>query len=181
MHIKQLINRCKNLNLKAQKELYDGFAPVLFGICLKYSRNKHEAEDNLHDTFITIFEKIDQFKFKGSFEGWIKRICLNTCLTRYRNQKVFELINEDQLKEVVNFESKSSTISLQYLLKCIQELPDRYRLVFNLYVLDGHSHQEIADMLSISVGTSKSNLSRARAILKPKVESYIQQKKVSNG
>ncbi|MCH8534596.1 MAG: sigma-70 family RNA polymerase sigma factor [Flavobacteriaceae bacterium] len=181
MHIKQLINRCKNQNLKAQKELYDGFAPVLYGICLKYSRNKHEAEDNLHDTFITIFEKINQFKFKGSFEGWIKRICLNTCLTRYRNQKVFELINEDQLKEVVSFESKFSTISLQYLLKCIQELPDRYRLVFNLYVLDGHSHQEIADMLSISVGTSKSNLSRARAILKPKVESYIQQKKVSNG
>ncbi len=181
MKIKQIIHRCKSQNLKAQKQLYDFFAPMLFGICLKYSRNKHEAEDNLHDTFIIVFEKINQFKFKGSFEGWIKRICINTCLSRYRSQKVFELINEDQIEEAIPEETKISLVPLQQLLKCIQELPDQYRMVFNLYVLDGYTHQEIADMLSISVGTSKSNLFRARAILRPKIETYIQQKRVSNG
>lgn len=178
---KQTIQRCKNQNLKAQKELYEAFAPVLFGICLKYSRNKHEAEDNLQDSFITIFEKIDQFKFKGSFEGWVKRICVNTCLARYRSQKVFELVNEEQIEALTEDNAKPFSIPLQQLLKCIQELPDRYRMVFNLYVLDGYSHQEIAAMLSISEGTSKSNLSRARAILKPKIETFVQQKKVSNG
>ncbi len=181
MKIEQLIRKCKSKQLKAQKELYDTFAPVLFGICLKYSRNYQEAEDNLHDTFITAFEKIDQFKFKGSFEGWLKRICVNTCLTRYRNQKVFELINEGQLEEMEEIENHASPIPVSQLLKCIQELPNRYRMVFNLYVLDDYTHQEIADMLSISVGTSKSNLARAKAILKPKIEAFIQQKKVSNG
>ncbi|MFO7702703.1 MAG: sigma-70 family RNA polymerase sigma factor [Psychroflexus maritimus] len=181
MITKQIIHRCKKQDLKAQKELYDFFAPVLFGICLKYSRNYQEAEDNLHDTFITAFEKIEQFKFKGSFEGWIKRICVNTCLSRYRNQKVFELINEDQIEEISPLENSQQQIPLNQLLKCIQELPNRYRMVFNLYVLDNYSHQEVAESLSISVGTSKSNLSRAKAILKPKIEAYINQRKVSNG
>jgi len=140
-------------------------------ICLKYSRNYAEAEDNLQDAFLTIFKKIEQYKNKGSFEGWIKRITVNTVLQRYRKEKVFDIINENTLEDV-ELEVDEDTISMDYLLKIIQELPDRYRLVFNLYVLDGYSHKDVADMLDINIGTSKSNLSRARLILKQTIEDY---------
>ena len=139
--------------------------------CLKYSRNYAEAEDNLQDAFLTIFKKIEQYKNKGSFEGWIKRITVNTVLQRYRKEKVFDIINENTIEDV-ELEVDDDTVSIDYLLKIIQELPDRYRLVFNLYVLDGYSHKNIADMLEINIGTSKSNLSRARLILKQTIEEY---------
>lgn len=135
----------------------------------KYSRNRQEAEDNLHDGFITIFKKIDQFKHKGSFEGWMKRIVINTTLEKYRKEKVFHLVQEE-IEEEVSVEVEENNINIDILLEIIQELPTRYRLVFNLYVLDGFSHKEIAEMLNISEGTSKSNLSRARLILKNKLE-----------
>jgi RNA polymerase sigma-70 factor (ECF subfamily) len=138
---------------------------------LKYSRNYAEAEDNLQDAFITIFKKIDQFKAKGSFEGWLKRITVNTALQRYRSVGVFDIVNEDQIEEVT-IEMDDDNISLDFLLGIIQELPDRYRLVFNLYVMDDYPHKEIASLLEISTGTSKSNLARARSILKDKIEQY---------
>ncbi|MFO7745642.1 MAG: sigma-70 family RNA polymerase sigma factor [Psychroflexus sp.] len=168
MELKNLIKRCKQNDIASQKLLYEIFADVLFSISLKYSRNYSEAEDNLQDAFIQIFEKIHQFKHKGSFEGWLKRITINICLKRYRNQKVFELVNEEALKaEDVYVENNN--YSLQFLLSCIQSLPDRYRMVFNLYTLDGFSHKEIASKLQISEGTSKSNLSRAKDILRRKI------------
>ncbi|SDG99406.1 RNA polymerase sigma factor [Psychroflexus sediminis] len=168
MKLKNLIKRCKQNDLSSQRLLYEMFAEVLFSISLKYSRNYAEAEDNLQDAFIKIFEKVHQFQHKGSFEGWLKRITINICLERYRNQKVFELVNEDALKaEEVYVEDES--YSLQFLLNCIQNLPDRYRMVFNLYTLDGFSHKEIAVKLDISEGTSKSNLSRAKEILRKKI------------
>ena len=145
----------------------------MFGICLKYSPNKTEAEDNLQDAFITIFKRIDQFKGKGSFEGWMKRITVNTVLQKYRKKKLYEIPNEQQI-EAPDVAVETEDVPLQYLLKIIQELPDRYRLVFNLYVLDGYSHKEIGDMLGISDGTSKSNLARARMILKTKVKEYLE-------
>jgi RNA polymerase sigma-70 factor (ECF subfamily) len=138
---------------------------------LKYSRNYAEAEDNLQDSFLTIFNKIEQFKHKGSFEGWLKRITINTVLQRYRNEKVFDIVNENTIEDE-EIEINEDGFSLDFLLQIIQELPDRYRLVFNLYVLDGYSHKDIADMLNINVGTSKSNLARARQILKQKIEDY---------
>ena len=168
MELKKLIKRCKQQDISSQKLLYEMFSSVLFCFSLKYSRNYAEAEDNLQDAFIQILEKIHQFEHKGSFEGWLKRITINICLQRYRSQKVFELVNEDALQadEVyVNDED----YSLPFLLNCIQNLPNRYRLVFNLYVLDGFSHNEIALKLKISVGTSKSNLSRAKEILRKKI------------
>jgi len=125
----------------------------------------------LQDAFITIFNKIEQYKNKGSFEGWLKRVTVNTALQRYRNQTVFDIVNEDGIAdEEVDIEEDE--VSLDFLLKCIQELPDRYRLVFNLYVLDGYSHKEIAEMLKITSGTTKSNLARARQILKDKILEY---------
>ncbi|WP_345275940.1 RNA polymerase sigma factor [Litoribaculum gwangyangense] len=171
MGLKQLIENCKINDTKAQSELYKLFSSKLFAICLKYSRNYAEAEDNLQDAFLTIFKKIEQYKNKGSFEGWLKRIAINTALQRYRNEKVFEIINENTI-ENVELEVDEDTISIDYLLKIIQELPDRYRMVFNLYVLDGYSHREIAKMLDINEGTSKSNLARARYILKQTIENY---------
>lgn len=169
MLLKKLIKKCKNHNTEAQKELYNIYAPKFFGIALKYSRNYPEAQDNLQDAFINIFEKIHQYKFKGSFEGWMKRILINTALQKYKKQKVYELIHTnipDEKKSNVD----DKNLNLDELLSCIQNLPNRYRLVFNLYVLDGYSHQEVADELDISIGTSKSNLSCAREILRKDVE-----------
>ncbi|WP_248724647.1 RNA polymerase sigma factor [Seonamhaeicola sp. ML3] len=171
MSLDQLIENCKNNDTKAQGELYKLFSSKLFSVCLKYSRNYAEAEDNLQDAFLTIFNKIEQYKHKGSFEGWLKRITVNTVLQRYRNEKVFDIINENSVEDS-EVEIEEETLSIDFLLQVIQELPDRYRLVFNLYVLDGYSHKDIAEMLSINVGTSKSNLARARQILKQNILDY---------
>ncbi len=165
----QLIKNCKRKLPKAQAELYTRYGSVLFSICLKYAPNYTEAEDILQDAFMTIFDKIDQYKSKGSFEGWLKRIAINTALQRYRKPAVFRLVNEENLN-IVDVAVDEESIPLDFLLKIIQELPDRYRMVFNLYVLDGYSHKEIATLLNISQGTSKSNLARARVILKDKIE-----------
>jgi len=171
MSLEKLINKCKQRDIRAQSEVYQLFAGKLFALCLKYSKNYQEAQDNLQDGFITIFNKIEQYKFKGSFEGWLKRIIINTALQKYREKNVLNLISEE-VPEEIEVEVDELDISLDFLLKIIQELPNRYRLVFNMYVLDGYSHREIAELLEISEGTSKSNLSRARYSLKKKVEEY---------
>jgi len=169
MGLEQLIIKCKKNNRKAQGELYSLYSKKLFTLCLKYSKNYAEAEDNLQDAFLTIFNKIKQYNGKGSFEGWMKRIVINTALQRYRKASVLDVIKDDDFVEEV-VEIEVDQVSLSFLLAIIHELPDKYRLVFNLYVLDGFSHKEIAEMVNVSVGTSKSNLSRARNILKEKIE-----------
>ncbi|PNQ74733.1 RNA polymerase subunit sigma-70 [Hanstruepera neustonica] len=171
MSLKQLIINCSKNDTKAQSELYQLFSSKLFSICLKYSKNYAEAEDNLQDAFLTIFNKISQYDNKGSFEGWLKRITINTALQRYRNQGVFEIINEELIEDV-ELDIEDDDLTIDFLLNIIQELPDRYRLVFNLYALDGYSHSEIAEMLNISLGTSKSNLARARKLLIEKIEIF---------
>jgi len=169
MGLEKLIIKCKKNNRKAQGELYSLYSKKLFTLCLKYSKNYAEAEDNLQDAFLTIFNKIKQYNGKGSFEGWMKRVVINTALQRYRKASVLDVIKDDDFVEEV-VEIEVDRVPLEFLLAIIQELPDKYRLVFNLYVLDGFSHKEIAEMVNVSVGTSKSNLSRARSILKGKIE-----------
>ncbi len=169
MILEQLIYECTKHNTKAQEQLYRLLAPKLFSVCLKYSRNYEEAQDNLQEGFLLIFEKISQFNNKGSFEGWAKRVIINYTLQQYRNQNVFEIVSEN-IPDEENVEIDEENIPLDFLTKIIQELPDRYRLVFNLYVLDDYSHKEIAEMLDINIGTSKSNLARAKGILKQKIE-----------
>lgn len=169
MGLNELIKQCANNDRKAQKEIYQLFAGKLFSICLKYSKNKQEAQDNFQDGFIVIFEKIGQFNFKGSFEGWLKRVMINTVLLKYRKKNVLNIVTEDIPDEVI-VDVDDDEISLDFLLNLINELPDRYRMVFNLYALDGYSHKEISEMMLIAEGTSKSNLARARAILKQKIE-----------
>ena len=169
MGLEELIKNCKKGNRQAQEQLYRRYARILFGICLKYSRNKTEAEDSLHDSFMTIFHKIEQFKHKGSFEGWIKRITVNTVLQKYRKEDHLNVVTEN-IEEAIDIESHYTDISLATLLGYVQELPNKYRLTFNLYVLDGYSHKEISELLGTSTGTSKSNLARARMILREKIE-----------
>ena len=169
MGLDNLIKQCANNDRKAQKEIYQLFAGKLFSICLKYSKNKQEAQDHFQEGFIVIFDKIGQFNFKGSFEGWLKRVMINTVLLKYRKKNVLNIVTEDIPDEVI-VDVDDDEISLDFLLNLINDLPDRYRLVFNLYALDGYSHKEISEMLLIAEGTSKSNLARARAILKQKIE-----------
>lgn len=175
MSIKQLIQKCKKQDIEAQEQLYRMFAHKLFPVCLKYSATYQQAEDNLQDAFLMIFKSMPQYRNKGSFEGWMKRIVITTALQKYRKQTVFEIIREDHYKEP-EVEIDEDEVSVDYLLELIQQLPDRYRQVFNLYVLDGFSHKEIAEVMNISTGTSKSNLARARVILKEKIESGIYKK-----
>ncbi|GAB3713428.1 RNA polymerase sigma factor [Flavobacterium koreense] len=168
MSLEQLIHDCKKNDIKAQEQLYRQYAPKMFSVCLKYSRNYAEAQDNLQDGFLLVFDKINSFEFKGSFDGWIKRVIVNHVLQQYRNKSFLSPIDED-IAEEVEVEIEDG-VSMDFLMKIIQELPDRYRLVFNLSVFENYSHQEISDSLGISVGTSKSNLSRAKLILKEKIE-----------
>jgi len=176
LSLEQLINDCRNNDRKAQEQLYKLFKSKLFAVCLKYSRNYAEAEDNFQDGFVIIFNKIGQYNFKGSFEGWMKRIMVNNVLQQYRNVTYLDMVNKDIADEDVEVEIDDDNIPLDFLMKIIQELPDRYRLVFNLYVVDGYPHKEISEMLEITVGTSKSNLARARLILKEKIDKYNTQK-----
>ena len=177
MSIEQLINDCKKNDSKAQEQLYRLYAPKLFSVSLKYSRNYTEAQDNLQDGFLLIFKNIHQFSFKGSLEGWLKRVMINHVLQQYRKETFLNIVDEN-VPEEIEVEVDSDGVSSEFLIKIIQELPDRYRLVFNLYVLDGFSQQEIAEQLNINIVTSKSNLSRAKLILKEKIESQTGTKKM---
>lgn len=169
MGLDQIIKDCQANNIKAQEQLYRLLAPKLFAVCLKYSRSRADAEDNLQDGFILLFDKIGQYRFQGSFEGWAKRLMINNVLQKYRTTGVFSLVTEN-IPEEADVYIEADEVSMEFLVQIIQELPDRYRTVFNLYVTDGYSHKEIAEMLGITDGTSKSNLARARMILKEKIE-----------
>lgn len=168
-NLKILIQKCQDKNQGAQAELYKRFSANLFSVCLRYTDNYEDAKDCFQDGFIVIFNKISQFRFQGSFEGWMRRIMVNGCLEKYRNRNHLYVVNEEitmdeSSNEVIEEEWEDYTY--EQLLEIIRQLPDRYRQVFNLYAIENYSHQDIAEMLNISVGTSKSNLSRAKEKLK---------------
>ena len=170
MNIDEIIKGCIKQNRKAQEELYHLYKKTLFVLCLKYCPNEAEAEDNLHNAFIEIFSNIKNFNNKGSFEGWMKRITINKAIDSYK--KNFQLLPiKDYYPQETTVNDDEINFSLDYILQLIQELPNQYRLVFCLYELDDYTHQEIAGMLSISESTSKSNLHRAKVILKEKISS----------
>ena len=170
MQLEKLIKGCIKKNREAQEELYKLFKKKLFVICLKYCRSQTEAEDHLHDVFIEIFEKIGNYKGKGSFEGWMKRIAINKAIDKYKKETNFKLADYrlTGLSEEV-YLADPLVISLETLMQLIQELPNQYRIIFNLYELDNYSHKEIAKMLNISEGTSKSNLHRAKKTLRDNI------------
>ncbi len=168
--LKQIINECASGNARAQEKLYRMFAPKMFGVCLRYAKDRSEAEDNLHDGFIKVFSNIKSFRHEGSFEGWMRKIMVNVSLGRLREKQVLYTVEDigeyDTAQDTNNILEQ---LEANELLKLIEELPPGYRAVFNLYVIEDMSHKEISETLGLSVGTSKSNLARARDILKRKV------------
>lgn len=169
--LEHIIAGCQRGEARAQKDLYEHFGSKMYGICLRYGGNEADAQDILQDGFLKIFEKIHQFENKGSFEGWMRRIFVNTALEKYRGQ--YKVINiQDGWREVQSnsYEDIHSNITTKELIKLVSDLSPKYRTVFNLYAIEGYSHKEISAKLGISEGTSKSNLSRARLILQDKIK-----------
>ncbi len=169
------IERCLNNDSKAQGELYKHFAPKMFGICLRYAKNQMEAEDVLQEGFIKVFRYLKDYRSEGSLEGWIRRTMVNTAINFYKQKTKYQKeISLDQT-EPISYEEESAIdkLSAKELLDVIRELPDGYRMVFNLNVIEGYTHKEIGGMLNISENTSKSQLSRARGVLQNKLKNKL--------
>ncbi len=183
--IKNIISGCLKGNRKDQEILYRRHAAKLYAVCLQYSGNDEEARDILQEGFIKIFENLCYYKHEGSFEGWIRRIMVNTALERYRSKhNLYRVDDIDLIPEPDAEPDNEDYAGLEAgdLLEIIRELPPKYRMVFNLFAIEGYSHKEISQMMNISEGTSKSNLARARIILQRRVGSYTGlKKKVLNG
>ncbi|MEM9822328.1 MAG: RNA polymerase sigma factor [Bacteroidota bacterium] len=163
----QLLEQCITGQPQSQKLLYEYFAPKMFGICLRYASDYHQAEDILQEGFIKVFHNLHRFRREGSFEGWLKRIFINTSIEYYRRSSNNYTMPLKEEALALNFNGKAiSNLRHQDLLEVIQRLPRGYRTVFNLYAIEGYSHKEIAKMLGINEGTSKSQLARARNHLK---------------
>jgi RNA polymerase sigma factor (sigma-70 family) len=171
--IRKIIDACVSGDSRASERLYRMLAPKMFGVCLRYAKDSAEAEDNLQDGFITVFTKLKDFRHEGSFEGWVRRIMINTSLDRFRKHQPVHYVEEVLDRDMATHPDEAmAEMPLDDLVKMIGELPPQYRMVFNLYVMEGYTHQEIGKELGITEGTSKSNLSRAREILRHKVESH---------
>lgn len=177
------IKGCLQGDRSAQRQLYDFYSSKMYSICYRYVKDSMEAEDILVTAFMKVFDKIGQFKSEGSFEGWIRRIVVNEALTYLRKNRSMYLETElEQADREPDYSKLSDHLEAEDLLNMIKELPTGYRIVFNLYAIDGYSHKEIADQLGISENTSKSQLSRARVYLqKMLLESdWTGTKKISN-
>lgn len=166
----ELINGCIVGDREAQKMLYHRYAPKMFSVCLRYAKDYHSAEDVLQEGFIKVFKYISKFRREGSFEGWMRRIFINTSIEHLRKAVTLYPIvdSEDKPIDIID-ESLFDDLDHQDLLNMIQSLSPGYRTVFNLYVIEGYSHQEIANLLDINEGTSKSQLARARTLLQKKI------------
>lgn len=168
----QIWEKCKSKNRQAQSELYHLFSSKMYAVCLRYARDQDEASDILQNGFIKVFQKCELFEGTGSLEGWIRKVMVNTAIETYRKNKVQFLSTEDISGYEMNLSTSSSLHQLDYkdLLELIKQLPVGYRTVFNLYAIEGYNHKEIGEMLSISEGSSKSQLSRARTWLKDRIQ-----------
>ena len=171
MDEQELIQGCIAARPKAQKALFDIYAPKLYVVCLRYLKDQMRAQDVLQDTFVKIFAHIGNYKSEGAFEGWLKRI-VNTCLDQLRKDKklLTDVSLDDVSHKLAHQDYSAEKLMADDLLKLVQALPDGYRTVFNLFAIEGFSHQEIAQQLSISESTSKTQYLRARAYLKERIE-----------
>lgn len=165
-----LIEGCRKGDRNAQRILYNTYSRKLYGVCLRYASSPEDAQDALQEVFIKIFQKIGDYRGQGAFEGWMRTIAVRQVLEMHRKQAhFFQAPIEQAEKEGISSEALSS-LSVSELMLLINALPTGYRTVFNLYAIEGYSHEEIGELLGISSGTSKSQLSRARAILQEKME-----------
>lgn len=172
IHHQPLIQACLSGDRSSQNELYRSFAPRMFTVCLRYSKDRYEAEEILQEGFIKVFSSLQQYRAEGSLEGWIRRVMVTTALQRLRSRTPLHAVlpvDDADNHELSNEERIESRLSAKELLALVQSLPVAYRLVFNLYVFEGYRHKEISELLGISEGTSKSNLYDARQWLKEKI------------
>jgi RNA polymerase sigma factor (sigma-70 family) len=179
----EIIKGCLRREPNAQQQLFDLYSSKMYGLCYRYVRHAMEAEDILVTAFTKIFERIGQFKGEGSFEGWMRRIMVNEALTYLRKSRSMYLETDlEQADREPDYDKLSDHLETEDLLKMIQELPAGYRLVFNMYAIDGYSHKEIAEQLGISENTSKSQLSRARVYLQKMLaeSDWLSNQKISN-
>jgi len=165
-----LIKGCIEGDRRMQKQLYDQFSPKMYAVCLRYMGNADDAQDILQEGFIKIFKNLERFRGDGSFEGWVRRIFVNTAIEHIRKKKLNLSLTEKE--DTIEFKSVSAVdnINEKDLLKIVSDLSPGYRSVFNLYVVEGFSHKEIGELLGINEGTSKSQLARARMILQQKIK-----------
>lgn len=180
MEIDEVIKGCLKGNARDQELLYRRYAPKMYAVCLQYCNSDEEAKDVLQEGFIKVFQNLSSYKFVGSFEGWVRRIMVNTALEVYRTKhNLYRVDDVDQVAETIDDVSDDDeypVIEPEELMSMVKDLPAQYRMTFNLYAIEGFSHKEIGEMINISEGTSKSNLSRARRILQRKIESYFELK-----
>lgn len=165
MNEPELIKALQKGDFKAQKYLYERYMSPMMGVCLRYVKNQMDAEEVMINGFMKVYTNIGQFESKGSFEGWVRRIMVNEALGMLRKREPLHLVLDKGHLEVATPASADTDLSTEELLQLVHELPAGYRAVFNLYAIEGYSHKEISDLLQISEGTSKSQLSKARAML----------------
>ena len=171
-----LINGCIDGNRRMQEELYRRFSPRMYAVCLRYASSSEEAEDILQEGFIKIFKKLESYRGEGSFEGWIRRIFVNTAIEHFRRRRYLQPVTEKEENTVEGkYLSVLDSLAEKDIMELIRQLSPGYRTVFNMYVVEGYTHKEIGDILGISEGTSKSQLSRAKVILQDMVKKYIEQ------
>lgn len=169
----EIIEGCARHDRRAQQMLYDRYSRLLFGVCMRYASDRAEAEDILQESFLKIYFSIKEYSGTGSFTGWMRKIVVNTAITHYhRNLKHKHYV---EIEEYVSVETGVSSFEEDFftsdeLFKVLNELPPGYRMVFNLYAIEGYKHKEIAEMLGIDINTSKSQYSRAKAALREKLE-----------
>lgn len=169
-----LIQGCVNGNSQMQQILYDKFAPKMYGVCLRYSGNEDDASDILQEGFIKVFKNLSKFRGEGSFEGWIRRIFVNTSIEHFR--KKVKLYNVTEVQENTIEDTNLDALDIlatKDIIKIINELSPGYKAVFNMHVIEGYSHKEIADIMGITEGTSKSQLARAKGVLKKLIETRL--------
>jgi RNA polymerase sigma factor (sigma-70 family) len=179
----ELLKGCLKRDRNAQQQLFDLYSSKMYALCYRYVRHAMEAEDILVTAFTKVFDRIGQFKGEGSFEGWIRRIMVNEALTYLRKSRTMYLETDlEQADREPDYDKLSDHLEAEDLMKMIQELPAGYRLVFNMYAIDGYSHKEIAEQLGISENTSKSQLSRARVYLQKMLAQtdWVSNQKISN-
>lgn len=167
----ELIKRCRSGERKAQELLYKQFAAKMLGVCCRYATDRMEAEDMLQNGFIRVFQKMDDYRGDGSFEGWIRRIMVHSSIEYYRkHHKMMQVVELDDAHSHASTNPLATAkLAAADLLHLIQQLPPGYRIVFNLFAIEGYTHKEIADMTGITEGASKSQLSRARTVLKEQI------------
>lgn len=174
---RDLISGCIEGNRRMQEELYRRFSPRMYAVCLRYAGTAEEAQDILQEGFIKIFKKLETFRGDGSFEGWIRRIFVNTAIEHFRRKKYLQPVTEKEENTLEgNYLSVLDELAERDILDLVQQLSPGYRTVFNMYVVEGYTHKEIGDMLGISEGTSKSQLSRAKVILQEMVKKFLEER-----